>query len=169
MNKTAEIIFLFFFLLFLQVFILNKILFLGYINPYLYIAFVFLYPLKENKTSLLISAFLLGLCVDFFSNSGGIHAFATVFIAYIRSYLIHPIFRKSPADYPFFNLRLEPFGKVFNYVSILTIIHHFLLFSLANFSFQNYVNVLINTLFSSIFTLILFFLGDYIFRPKKVS
>ncbi len=167
MNKTLYIAFLFFTLLFLQVFILNNILFLGYINPYVYIAFMFLYPLRKNRFPFLILTFLLGLCIDFFSNSGGIHAFSILLIAYLRLFFIHTIFKITPVEYPLFNLRLQNFGKVFNYTAILTIIHHFVLFSLANFSFQNFNNVLINTLFSSIFTLLLFYLGNYIFSSKQ--
>lgn len=167
MNKTIYISLLFIFLLFLQVFILNNILYLGYVNPYLYIAFVFLYPLRENRFPFLILAFLLGLFVDFFSNSGGVHAFSIVLIAYFRIYLIHSIFKKNAQDYQLFNLRLESFGNVFNYITILTILHHFILFTLINFSFQNFTHVILNTLLSSVFTLILFFLGNYIFSPKQ--
>jgi len=167
MNRGIYTILWFLFLLFLQVFVLNNVLFLGYINPYLYIAFVFLFPLSENRFPFLFFAFLLGVSVDFFSDSGGIHAFSTLFIGYIRLFFVRVIFKKSPIDYPFFTLPSEPFGKVFNYVVILTIIHHFLLFSFANFSFQNIGSVLLNTLFSSIFTLILFFLGTYIFIKKQ--
>ena len=167
MNKIVYTFFLFFTLLLLQVFILNNVHFLGYVNPYLYIAFVFLYPLRENRFSFLTLAFLLGLCVDFFSNSGGIHAFSTLFIAYLRIFLIHSIFKKTSADYLLFNLRLENFGNVFNYIAILTILHHFILFSFINFSFQNFTEVILNTVLSSIFTLILFFLGNYIFSSKQ--
>ncbi|KOY51173.1 hypothetical protein [Polaribacter dokdonensis] len=163
MNSNVRLIFLFFGLLFLQVLILNNILFLGHINPYLYIIFVFLYPLKENRIPFLFYTFLLGLGVDFFSDSGGIHAFSILIIAYARLFFIKLYFRKVATDYAFFKLKSEPFGKRFNYVVTLTIIHHLIYFSFANFSLQNFSEVILNTLFSSIFTLILYFLGSYIF------
>lgn len=167
MNKSLYFGLLFVFLLFLQVFILNNVLLFGYVNPYIYIAFIFVYPFKTNRLSILTYAFLLGLFVDFFSNSGGINAFATLTIAYVRLYFFKTIFQKLESEYDLFNLKLEPFGKVFNYVSILTVLHHFILFSLLNFSFQNFSKVLINTLFSSIFTLVLYFLGSFIFSKKQ--
>ncbi|TXD53248.1 MULTISPECIES: rod shape-determining protein MreD [unclassified Polaribacter] len=167
MSKTINLVFLFFFLLFLQVFVLNNILFFGYINPYAYVAFVFLYPLKENRIPFLFYSFLLGLFIDFFSDSGGIHAFSLLSIAYIRLFFIKLYFRKVTADYPFFNLKSESFGKVFNYTVTLTIIHHLIYFSFANFSLQNYSTVLLNVLFSSIFTLTLYFLGTYIFMKSE--
>lgn len=167
MSKTLPFVLLFFFLLFLQVFVLNNIHFLGYVNPYLYIAFVFFYPLKEKRFPFLFFSFLLGISVDFFSDSGGIHAFSTLTIAYIRLFFIRVFFRKLPADYLFFNLHSESFGKVFNYIVTLTVIHHLILFSFTNFSFQNISQVLLNTLFSSIFTLLLFFSGTYIFTKNQ--
>lgn len=167
MNKTLNNSLLFILLLLIQVVVLNNINFLGFINPYLYIAFVFLYPLNENRFLFLFLSFLLGLSVDFFSDSGGIHAFSILFIAYLRLFFVKIYFRKLPADYPFFNLRAEPFGKVFNYVVTLTVIHHIIYFSFANFSFQNISTVLLNTLYASIFTLILFFSGTYIFTKSQ--
>ncbi|WP_347174227.1 rod shape-determining protein MreD [Polaribacter uvawellassae] len=167
MNKVSYIAFLFFLLLLLQVFLLNNVLFLGYINPYLYVAFVIFYPLKKERYLFLFLSFLLGLSIDFFSDSGGINAFSLLFIAYIRLFLVRVIFKKTEQDYLLFDLYQEPFGKVFNYVIILIVIHHFILFSLANFSTQNFSGVLFNTLYSSIFTSVLFFLGTYIIRKKK--
>ena len=168
MNKIS-IVFWAILLLLLQVFIFNKINFMGYINPYIYIAFIFIFPLSKNRFPVLLLSFLYGLSIDFFSDSGGIHAFSLLFVAYIRLFFIKLFFKKTEIDFLLFSLRSEPFGNVFNYVVILTLIHHLILFSLANFSFQNLTEVILNTLFSSVFTLIIYFLGAYIFRKKQVS
>ncbi|NVK53100.1 MAG: rod shape-determining protein MreD [Flavobacteriaceae bacterium] len=167
MSSTLRLIFLFFSLLLLQVFVLNNVLFLGYVNPYLYVAFVFLFPLKQERYLFLILSFLLGISIDFFSNSGGIHAFSLVLIAYTRLFFIRVIFKKTVSDFQFFELFQEPFSKIFNYVVILTVIHHFSLFLLANFSAQNFGRIILNTLYSSIFTIVLFFLAAYILRKRK--
>jgi rod shape-determining protein MreD len=167
MNRVIYVAFLFLSLLFLQVFVFNNILFLGYINPYLYVAFVVFYPLKKKRFLFLFLSFFLGLTIDLFSDSGGINAFSLLFIAYIRLFLVRILFKKTEQDYLLFDLQQEPFGKVFNYVITLIVIHHFILFSLANFSSQNFSSVLTNTLYSSIFTSVLFFIGTYIIRKKK--
>ena len=167
MNNPFKLFFLFFSLLFLQVFILNNILLFDAINPYLYIVFVFLYPLKENKIPILFYSFLLGLLVDFFLDTGGIHAFSITIIAHIRLFFVKVYFNKLEIDFPFFSLKTESFGKIFNYVVTLTVIHHFIFFSLANFSFHNFSNVLSNTFFSSIFTLLLYFIGSAIFTKNE--
>lgn len=166
MNKNIYYLFLWIILVLLQVFVFNNILLLGHINPYLYIVFVFFYPLKKERFLFLLLSFLLGLTIDVFSDSGGIHAFSILFIAFIRLFFIRLIFKKTELDYLLFKIQEEAFGKVFNYVVILTLTHHFILFTLANFSFLNFTETLINTLLSGIFTLILFFLGSYIFSKK---
>lgn len=166
MNKPLYIAFLFVFFLLLQVVVLNHINFLGYVNPYLYIIFVFFYPVRDNRFLFLFLSFLLGLFMDAFTNFGGIHTFATVFIAYIRFFLIKAIFKKTNSELLLFDLNQETIDKVFNYIAILTLVHHFILFSLVNFSFHNFTKVLLNTLFSTIFTLVLFFTGRFIFRKK---
>jgi rod shape-determining protein MreD len=142
-------------------------LFLGYINPYVYVAFVIYFPLKKERYLFLFLSFLLGLAIDFFSDSGGINAFSLLFVAYIRLFLIRVLLKKTEQDYLLFNLHEEPFGKVFNYVIILIVIHHFILFSFTNFSLQNFSSILTNTVYSSIFTALLFFIGTYLIRKKK--
>lgn len=167
MNKYIYIAWLFFSLLFLQVFVLNHILLFGYINPYLYVAFVIFYPLRKERFSFLLLSFLLGLCIDFFTDSGGINAFSLLFAAYIRLFLVKLIFKKNEQEYLLFNLQSEPAGKRFNFVMAIIVIHHLVLFSLANFSIHHFLRVLSDTIYSSIFTASLFFLGTYIFQKNK--
>lgn len=168
MNKVITAIWLVF-IFFLQVLVLNHINFAGYINPFLYVTFLFLFPLSKNQFPFLISAFLYGLGIDFFSDTGGIHAFSLVFAGYLRLLFVSIYFKKTEIDYLLFNLQKEPFGQVFNYVVTLTFLHHLVLLSLDNFSFQNLGSVFLNVIYSSVFTLILYFLGAYIFRKKQVN
>ena len=65
-------------LVLVQVIVLNKINFLGYINPYIYILFIILFPIKNNRVLFIFLGFLLGLTVDLFLDSGGVHAAACV-------------------------------------------------------------------------------------------
>ncbi|MBI9041911.1 rod shape-determining protein MreD [Lutibacter sp.] len=154
-------------LLLLQVLVLNHINLFGFINPLLYIVWVLLYPIKKNKTTLLLLSFLLGLSIDFFSDSGGIHAAATLFIAYIRIPVLNTILGKSDFDYLLFNLRSIAFIKAFTFIALLTFIHHFIIFSLEYFSFNSISSILYNTLLTGVFTIILSVLGIILFTKKK--
>ena len=71
-------------LVLVQVLVLNNIQFLGYLNPYLYILFILALPVRLRQWIVLLLAFVLGLTIDAFSNTMGLHAFATVFMAFFR-------------------------------------------------------------------------------------
>ena len=153
-------------ILLLQILLFNNINFYQNINPYLYITFIFIFLLNKNRFVFLSTAFIYGLTLDLFSDTGGIHAASLLFVAFLRVSFIKLFFKKNAIDYLLFNLHSEAFGQVFNYVVTLTVIHHFILLSLDNFSFHNIETVLLNTLYSSTFTLLLYFLGSYILRKK---
>lgn len=154
-------------LVLLQVLILNNINLFGYLNPYVYIVFVFFYPLRKEKGSFLFLSFLIGLCIDFFSNSGGINAAATLFIAFIRLPILTKILNKTDFDYQSFNLRSMPIGKSYSYIVLLTFIHHLILYSLEYFSINSFGVILKNTLLSTIFTVSIIFIGVILFTKKK--
>ena len=71
-----------------QVLVLNNINFLGYINPYIYILFIILFPIINNRLLFIFLGFFVGLSVDLFLDSGGVHAAACVTIAYIRPVIL---------------------------------------------------------------------------------
>ncbi|AOW21656.1 rod shape-determining protein MreD [Urechidicola croceus] len=157
----------FFVLILLQVLIFNNINLYEYINPYVYIVFVFFYPIQKEKGAFLFLSFLLGLCVDFFSNSGGINAAATLFIAFIRLPILSKILNKSDFDYQLFNIRSLAFGKSFTYIVLLTFIHHFILFSFEYFSMNAFGSIITKTLLSTIFTVSIIFIGIILFTKKR--
>ncbi|MCX7551808.1 rod shape-determining protein MreD [Xanthomarina sp. F2636L] len=150
----------------LQVLVLSHINFLGYINPYLYIIFILLYPLKNNRIVFILLSFLLGLTIDMFLDSGGVHAAASVTIAFIRPVVLKFTFG-AVYDHQTMKFSNVEFGSKLTYIVILTLIHHFILFSLEIFNFYKIILILQNTLFSSIFTIILCVLTTIIFSRRN--
>lgn len=157
----------FFILVIMQVLIFNNINLFGFTNPYIYIVFVFYYPLQKEKGLFLFLSFLLGLCIDFFTDSGGINAAATLFIAYIRLPLLSSILRKSDFDLHLFNIRSISFGKAFSFIALLTLIHHFILFSLDYFSLNNFGSILFKTITTSALSIFVILIGIILFTKKK--
>lgn len=155
MNDVIKYLILFIALILVQVIVLNNILFFGYINPLLYILFVVIYPLKRDRGLFLLLSFLLGLCIDFFVNSGGINAGAILFIAYIRLPLLKGILNKSEIDFPVFDINKLPFLKLLSYIAILTFTHHFIVYGLEYFKLNAIFTVFSRAFFTSIFTIIL--------------
>lgn len=152
-------------LVLLQALVLNNINFAGYINPYLYVLFILLYPFTGNQSLFLFLSFLLGLSLDVFEDSGGINAAACLVAAFIRPNLLRFSFGIS---YDHQNIRLSatPFGSKLSYVFLMVLIHHFVLFSLEMFSLNHIILILKKTFFSSIFTVSLILLSLALFSRK---
>lgn len=152
-------------LVFLQAVLFNNINFLGYLNPYIYIMFIALFPVKNNRFIIIFLSFFLGLSIDFFSDTGGIHAAACVFIAYIRPVILKFSFGMI-YEHQNINFGNVEFGEKLSYLTILTFSHHFMLFLLEVFSFSRIVLVLQKTIFSSIFSILLILIITFIFSKK---
>ena len=154
-------------LLLVQVLILNNIKFLGFINPYLYILFILTLPLNINKALFLVIAFLLGFSIDVFSNTLGIHAFATVFVAFFRNQTVK-LFIPREDNYEMLIPSMSSFGigQFVKYAVVMVLIHHLVLFAIEAFTFHAFWLLLSRFFFNSIFTLILL-LGIERLRLKR--
>lgn len=154
--------------LILQVLVFNNIQFSGYINPFFYVLFILLLPFETPKWLMLISAFLLGLTVDFFGHSYGMHATASVFIAFIRPNVIRLVQA---------NKEIEPgilptvghmgFTWFMSYASILVFIHHFIYFYLEVFRLSDFLTTFYRVIYSSIATLIVIIAEQYLFFKQR--
>lgn len=165
-NAILTLIGRFILLIFIQVFLLNNINLLGYINPYLYILFIVLYPLNGNKTTLIFLSFILGLSIDIFENSGGVHAAASVFIAYIRTYVLQYSFGLS---YEHNNIKLNraSVSEKIVYLISMVFFHHIILFALEVFNPSHIILILKSTLFSGIFTFLILYGSILLFSKEK--
>lgn len=152
-------------LVFLQVFLLNNINLAGYINPYIYILFILLYPSDGNQSLLIFLSFLLGLSVDIFEDSGGVHAAACAFVAYVRPIVLKYSFGLS-YEYNSVKLKKAAVVEQLTYIASIIFLHHFVMFALEIFSFDHIMLLLKSTLFSGVFTLVLI-LGSLILFSKN--
>ena len=152
-------------LVLIQVFILNNIQLGGYVNPYLYILFILILPFEIPNWFLLVIAFLLGFSIDLFSNTIGMHTSATVFMAFLRPYVLKII---SPRDgYETETLpQLRYYGVAWfiRYAAILIFAHHLFLFYIEVFKLSNFFATFVRVILNSIFTFILILISQYFFR-----
>jgi rod shape-determining protein MreD len=165
-NIVLRIILSFIGLVLLQVLVCSNINFLGEINPYVYVLFIILYPVTNNRLLFIFLSFFIGYTVDIFLDSGGVHAAASVAIAYIR-----PLFLKfsfgAAYDYQSIKFSNIDFSRRLIYFLLLIVIHHLILFSLVVFDKTKAVLILQQTVYSSSFTLILSLLFSSLFSRKE--
>lgn len=162
----------FIFLVLFQGLILNDVNILdGLAIPYLYIMVLLMLPIETPRWLELIIGFVLGLSIDMFTNTMGIHASACVFLAFIR-----PIYLKSiaPRDgYEFgqtASIADQGLGWYLKYASVLVLAHHFWLFYVEVYSFKSFFTTLLRVILSSAFTLTLLTLSQYlVFNNKSTS
>jgi hypothetical protein len=109
---------------------------------------------------------MLGLLVDLFSDSGGVHAAAAVCLAYSRPILLKSSFGML-YEHHSIKFSSTEIGSLITYISVGTVIHHFILFSLEIFNISNILLILKKTLFSSIFTTLLSLLIVILFSRNR--
>lgn len=158
----------FVFLILFQVLILNNIQFGGYINPYFYIYFILLLPFETPRWLLLLSAFLLGISLDAFTNTFGLNASACVLMAFVRPFVISAISTGTEFMVGHSPSLKNQGMKWFAYYSIiLVLVHHFALFYLEIFRFTEFFQTLFRVLLSSVFTLLIVFIAEYLSYPTE--
>lgn len=153
-------------LVLVQVLILNNIQFSGFINPYLYVLFILLLPFETPNWLLITSAFLLGLSVDLFSGTPGMHAAASTIMAFCRPFVLHLLSNRN--EYETGTLpRIYYFGFEWflKYSFILILIHHFSLFYIETFKFGEFFLTFFRVTLSTLFTLLLVIISQFfVFR-----
>ncbi|WP_273274090.1 rod shape-determining protein MreD [Maribacter polysiphoniae] len=167
MNRGIPInIIRFILLVLVQVLVFNRLNFFGFINPMVYIMFLYWYPIKENRAVFIGLSFLLGLSVDFLSDTMAIHAAATTTIAYLRPAIMRFVFG---INYEFQSFKLSNTTKAqqFTFLALLILVHHSVYFSMEIFSIANLLLIVKKVLSNGLASLILCLLFSTLFSVKK--
>ena len=154
-------------LVLVQILILNNIQISGYLVPNFYILFILLLPFETPRWLLLLMAFALGVSVDLFSHTLGMHAAATVFMAFLRPWVLE---MSAPRDGyetgTFPRVYYYGFQWFFRYTVILVLAHHFVLFYIEVFRFSEFFSTLLRVLLSSLFSVIIILISQYFVYRK---
>ncbi|QLG45808.1 rod shape-determining protein MreD [Costertonia aggregata] len=149
-----------------QVLIFNRMNFFGFINPMVYILFLYWYPIKENRALFLATGFLLGFTIDVFSDTLALHSAATVTIAYLRPTIMRFVFG---VNYEFQNFKLSnsTTAQQITFLALLIIAHHLVFFVLEIFSLANFLLILKKVFATVAASLILCLLLRSLFTEAK--
>ena len=155
-------------LVFLQVFLLKNVTLYNLSTPYLYILFILLLPFETPNLLLFSLSFIMGLTIDAFYDTPGLHTASCVLLAFVRILFISITVQKDGFDNePEPTMSMMGFRWFFTYALILTLFHHFFLFNLEVFRLSEIPYTLSRFVLSSIFTVFLMLLTGFLFFRRK--
>ena len=167
-NTIIRNIIRFFVLIFVQVLIIKNIELGRFINPFVYVLFIIVLPFETPKWLLILTSFILGITIDMFYDTAGMHAAACVLMAYVRPGVLKLF---SPRDGYEFGTQptIQYLGTPWflSYAGILVVLHHLVLFYIEIFRFSEFFSTFFRVIVSSIATLLLVVLSQYLFQRKK--
>ncbi len=164
MNRSSIIQFISFFLyLFFQVLILKNAVLFHTAFCFLYIAFLLLLPVESNPLVLMLIGFVMGIFIDKFYDSLGLHAFSCVLIMYGRNFWLTRLTPQGGYD-----LNASPAIVMYGlqwfllYSVPLIFVHHAVLFFIEVGGFQYFWFTFLKVIVSTVFTTVVFLMVQYL-------
>ncbi|MES2628410.1 MAG: rod shape-determining protein MreD [Bacteroidota bacterium] len=162
-GDVIRIVLRFVFLVLLQVVVMNNInLASGLLVPFIYPLFILMLPLRTPGWLVLVLSLVLGLSIDSFDNTMGLHASACVAMGYFRGVILKMISPREGYDFTQ-KPTIQSMGTnwFMSYAVTLVLIHHVWIFNLENFQFDFFFRTQIRVLLSAAMTLGLVYLSQY--------
>lgn len=157
-RRFREVIYFFVFVS-LQALVINNIHLFGIVTPFVYMYVVLKFRIDLSRSGVIVLSFLLGLIIDVFSNTIGIHAATCSLIGFIRNPLLEQFADlKELPDRSMPSIRLLGLSKFLRYALILVTVHHAILFTIEAFSFFQPWQMFIRLISSVFLTLLLIFI-----------
>lgn len=137
----------------IQVLIINHLQFLGICHPYIFIMFLIMMPITLPHSIEMILAMGVGLVMDLFCNSLGVHMAACVLISYLRRLIIGNLvmdMNRLKGE-----INSHSIGSTFiKYALIIIILYHMMVVLLSAWSFAhvglNVLQILLSSLLSGL-------------------
>lgn len=139
------------FLLFLQIVLVSNFVLFDVSFCYIYVAAVLFLPMDWKPVPLMLASFIIGIMVDSFFESTGIHAGACILISYLRPWIMKWMTPIQSYD-NIVSFRELTLRWIFGFTLTQTLIHHFYLFWVDSSSLSSFGIMLIKVIASSLFT-----------------
>jgi rod shape-determining protein MreD len=153
-------------LIFLQIPLLHNWVFYDVGFPFFYVGFLLFLPQNVGRGWLMVIGFFIGLTMDVFSNTPGMHAFATVFVCFVRERWFSIVLESTDRDA---ELTVTSLGwpKFITAFLPLVLFHHLALFVLENEGFEGLGHLTAKTFWSTLVSFFILTLIAFATAPKK--
>lgn len=152
----------------LQVLVIQNINLTSYVILLPYVMVIIMLPFETHRLIVLFASFLLGVCVDYFYDSSGLHASACTVMGFARHYVLKYI---SPREG--YDVGVRPtvedmgVGWFLRYAGTLVLVHHFVFFYLEIFRFSEFFGTLLRVILSSAGSFGLIYLIQFLFFSNR--
>lgn len=154
--------------LLLQILLFRNLVIFDVAFCFVYISIILFIPAEIPTGWLLLIAFLLGLGVDMFYNTAGIHASSIVLIAYLKSYILKVLFpTKSIENEIVISIKGMGTERFIRYVIVMTFIHHLFLFFIEAGNFNFFLITILKVIASVIFSTLMIILLNTFFKSLQ--
>jgi len=153
----------------IQLFVFEKLIFFGFAMSFIYVSYLILLPLNVARGYLMLIAFLLGLIIDMIYNTGGVHAFSSVFVAYFRPTILYKAVgeRHISGKKALVEVSDIKWNNMVVYSGLMILIHHTLVLFVEASSFHLFFYTLLKVVSSTLLSYILFLSFHYLLKKSK--
>ena len=167
-NSVLRFCLIFILLVLAQILLFNNIQLSGYVNPYVYVMFILLLPAEIPAALMICLSFVIGIVIDFYSGSAGMHAFASTFAGFVRPFVLMSISPRegyNPGAQP--SMTNYGFRWFLLYAAIIVFIHHTTLFFVEAFRFIDFFRTFLRVILSSVFSLTFIIIIEFYRKGKS--
>ena len=150
-----------------QVLVLKEVVLFGYAFCFIYVFILLQFHIEMNPMAQLLSAFVIGLLVDVFYNTLGMHASACTMLIFAKIYWIQVLTPSGGYDTGArVNLRTQGLQWFLGYTYPLVFIFCTILFFIEAGGFSMFWQTFGKAFYSSLFTVIMILIVQYLFYKK---
>lgn len=149
-------------LLFLQVFLLDNLHWLGLVHPFLYLWAILLLPIELPRWAQMLIGAAIGAVMDVFTHASGVHMSGCVLVAYLRPLLVAQYVQDVDRLKGAITVQTIGFGNYLRLLAELIVVHHTMVFLLEAFTFHHFGYTLLQILLSGVMSFALILMFEYV-------
>ena len=165
-SKTGDIVIAFIVYVVFQLLVLYRFVLMDVAFAFFYVGFLLLLPSNQNVLLSMTIGFFTGLLIDFFSNTPGVHASASVALCFLRLRWLNTVIggRDELQRISIHDLGISRFSL---YLIPLVLLHHALIFILENGSLSPFFTLAKRFFWSTLLSAFLILMSNYLLTNKR--
>ena len=149
-------------LLFLQVFVLDNLHWLGLVHPFVYLWAFMMLPIELPRWLQMVIGAAIGMIMDLFTHAPGIHMAGCVMVAYLRPLMVAGFVQDIDRMKGAITINVIGMGNYLRLLAVLIVVHHTIIFMLEAFTFAHFGFTLLQIILSGLFSFAFILMFEYL-------